>query len=541
MADPVSGALVVDTRLSGELRTLLESDDLRPGDDVSYQLCKAIFIGHPLGAKMAETPIRLAQSQDREIQIPDSPESDVKNAFIDEWNRIDATRLILNLGTQARVYGIASITMGEKGPNGQVTGDPGAPVELKTLWQKDLFFNVLDPLNTAGSLVTSQDPNSSLYQKWGDLYVQGVRYHRSKSIVLMNEEPLYIAWTSSAFGFVGRSVYQRALFPLKSFVQTMITDDMVTRKAGLIVARMEQVGSIVDRIIKQMWGLKRSILKMARTDNVISVGKDEIIETLNMRNVNDSMDTSRNNIIKNTATAADMPAKLLTQESFVEGFGEGTQDAYAVAQYVDRVRIELRPVYEWFDIVVQYRAWSPEFYATIQKKYPKEYGDVPYVVAFYRWKNSFKAVWPPLIKEKPSEAADRDKVKLDALESLVEKLVPLLDPTNKAHLIQAVYDQLNQMEALFGAAKFELDAPSLLDHMATEVERARQAQEDLREAKKQLGGILPSTEGDQDDADDRAAGQRGGRALPRAVNDGIVRLIADRHGQRQLTADGARP
>lgn len=537
----IGGALVVDTRLSGELRTLLESDDLRPGDDVSYALCKAIFIGHPLGAKMAETPIRLAQSQDREIQIPDSPEDDVKDAFVAEWNRIDATRLILNLGTQSRVYGIASIVMGEKGPNGKPLGDSTAPVDLKTLWQKELFFNVLDPLNTAGSLVTSQDPNSALYQKWGDLYVQGERYHRSRSIVLMNEEPLYISWTTSAFGFVGRSVYQRALFPLKSFVQTMITDDMVTRKAGLIVARMEQVGSIVDRIVKQMWGLKRSILKMARTDNVISVGKDEIIETLNMRNVNDSMDTSRNNIIKNVATAADMPAKLLTQESFVEGFGEGTQDAYAVAQYVDRVRIELRPVYEWFDIVCMYRAWSPEFYETIQKKYPDEYGKVPYVVAFYRWRNSFKAVWPPLIKEKPSEAADRDKVKLDALESLVEKLVPLLDPVNKAHLIQTIYDQLNQMEALFGAAKFELDSPALLEYMATEVERARQAQEDLRQAKMQLGGVMPAKEGEGADGDEKEqAENRGGRALPRAVNDGIVRLIADGRN-RSIGYDGARP
>jgi len=33
-------------------------------------------------------------------------------------------------------------------------------------------------------------------------------------------------YTQAAFGFVGRSVYQRPLYPLKSFVQTMITDDL---------------------------------------------------------------------------------------------------------------------------------------------------------------------------------------------------------------------------------------------------------------------------------------------------------------------------
>ena len=69
-----------------------------------------------------------------------------------------------------------------------------------------------------------------------------------------------------------------------------------------------------------------------------------------------------------------MPAKMLTQESFVEGFGEGTQDAYAVAQYVDRQRIEMQPIYEWFDIICMYRAWNPEFYEGIRKRYDAEYG-----------------------------------------------------------------------------------------------------------------------------------------------------------------------
>jgi hypothetical protein len=482
---PEEGAIITTSGLGTELRTLLESDELRPGDAVSYQMCKSIYIGHPLGAKMAEAPIRLAQSQEREINIPDSPEEEVVEAFVKEWHNIQASRLILNLATQSRVYGIASIVMGEAGVG--IPNDAGNPVDLRSLWDKDPYFNVLDPLNTAGSLVTSQDPNSPLYQKWGDLIVQGQRYHRSRCITLMNEEPFYIAWSSSAYGFVGRSVYQRALYPLKSFVQTMITDDMVTRKAGLLVARLEQPGSIVDRVMQAMFGIKRALLKQARTDNVISIGTNEIIETVNLRNVHDSMDASRNNVIKNIATAADMPAKLLTQESFVEGFGEGTQDAYAVGQYVDRVRQELAPAYRWFDIICQYRAWNEEFYKTIQRKYPEEYGQVPYLVAFYRWRNAFRAVWPDVIKEKPSEAADRDKVKLDALIGLIDKLMPLLDSANKAHLVQTVYGQLNTMEALFGGAKFELDAEELVDHMDEESKKEAEEAKQMREATGQGG------------------------------------------------------
>lgn len=492
-------ALVSTTSLGTALRDLLAADELKPGDSVSYQLCKELYIGHPLGAKMAESPIRLAQADEREIVVPDSPEEEVVEAFVNQWGELGATRTILNVGTQSRVYGIASIAMGEERGKGIETR-AAEPVDLKELWSKDVYFNVLDPLNTAGSTVTSQDPTSPLYQKFGDLYVQGKRYHRSRTITLMNEEPFYLAWTPSAYGYVGRSVYQRALYPLKSFIQTMITDDMVTRKAGLLVARLETPGTIVDRAVNAMFGLKRAILKMARTDNVISIGKDEIIETVNLRNVNESMMTSRENIIKNVATSADMPAKLLSQESFVEGFGEGTQDAYAVAQYIDRVRIELQPVYDWFDIICQYRAWNPEFYATIQRKYPKEYGNVSYLTAFYRWKNSFRATWPSLIKEKPSEAAERDKVKLDALNGLIDKLLPILDAANKSHLIQTVYDQLNTMEALFGGAKFELDAEELVDHLNQEIEEAEEMRRASQEGFKEEGlssrgdrraGIIP--------------------------------------------------
>ena len=57
---------------------------------------------------------------------------------------------------------------------------------------------------------------------------------------------------------------------------------------------------------------------------------------------------------------AGMPAILINQETFAEGFGEGTEDARAIAQWVDGVRIELNPLYKWFDEIVMRRAWNPE-------------------------------------------------------------------------------------------------------------------------------------------------------------------------------------
>lgn len=456
------------------IQEILQADDIIPGDDVSYQLCKSLFIYHPLANKMAESPVRLAQSQERDISVPDSPEEEVIEQFNKSWEDLEFSRLILNTVTQGRIYGIASI--------GVLDGDdPDKPLDLWKLWQRELKFNVFDPLNTAGSLVTSQDPNSPLFQKWGDISVAGQRYNKSRTQTFMNEESLYIAWTTSAYGYVGRSVYQRALYPMKSFLQSMITDDMVTRKAGLIVARMDQAGSIIDRVMQNMWGIKRNLLREGQTNNVISIGKDELIESINLRNVNDSMTTSRNNIIKNIATAADMPAKLLTQESFVEGFGEGTQDAYAVAQYIDRLRIEMRPIYRWADTICRYHAWNPEFYATIQRRYPEEYGNVSYEAAFYRWTASFRASWPSLIKEPPSEAVGVEDVKLKAVMAYVQVLAPMLDPENRARLVQWAIDQINVNETMFGGAQLIFDPGDLADYMAEQAEQQEQM-------KQQMGG-----------------------------------------------------
>jgi hypothetical protein len=137
--------------------------------------------------------------------------------------------------------------------------------------------------------------------------------------------------------------------------------------------------------------------------------------------------------------------------------------------------------------VCQYRAWNPEFYETIQKQYPEAYGKMKFEAAFRQWRDSFRATWPDVVKEKPSEASDREKVKLDALVGLIDKLLPMLDEENKARLVQTIYDQLNTMEALFGGAKFELDAEKLIEHLQEEVEEAKALKQAAAEAEEQAG------------------------------------------------------
>ncbi|KWN80859.1 hypothetical protein WM24_23790 [Burkholderia ubonensis] len=428
------------------------AEDIEPGDSPSYELCKTIYSYHPLGSKIVDQPIKLAMSQKRTISIPNSPEERVREAFERKWREINADTHIANTWRLAKIYGASAIVFGAKGVD---TKEPIAPEKLAKIEDK-LYFNALDPLNTAGSLVLNQDPNAPDFQKPTLVTAAGQEYHPSRSLVFFNESPLYIEYTNSAYGYTGRSVYQRALFPLKSFVQTMVADDMVSRKVGVIVAKMKPAGSISDRAMAVLQGIKRNVVKEAQTNNVINITPEEEIETLNLLNADGALTTARKNILENIAAAVPQPAKLLNSESYAEGFGEGTEDAKDLIRYINHERQTGQPLYEFFDRIVMRLAWSEEFYATIQADVP-EYKGVSYNEAFYQWANAFEASWPSLMEEPESELVKVEKVKQEALIAALEVLKPDLDPDNKARLVEWFANNINESKKLF-------TSPLLLDY-----------------------------------------------------------------------------
>ena len=472
MSDVVNSShlSISGSTLGTELQHLLLCDEIVPGTDVSYQICKTLYLYHPLGGKLAETPVSIAQSQTREIAVPKGPESRVKDAFMVEWDAIGADRYIFNVMRMSRIYGIASIVFGAEGI------DTEKPIDFFDLPDLKLYFNVLDPLNTAGSMVLNQNPNSPDFQRVESIVVQGAAYHRSRSCVIMNGSPIYISYSASAFGFVGRSVYQRALYPLKSFVQSMITDDMVTRKAGVLIAKMKAPGSVINNLMTSLASVKRNMLREAKTDNVLGIGIDEDIQTLNMQNVDGAAGFARKNILENIAASADdMPAILLNSETFSSGLAEGSEDAKRVARYVERIRVEMRALYVFFDKIVMYRAWNEDFYKIVQEEFP-EYKKVPFKQAFFEWANSFKATWPSLLIEPDSEKSKTEEVKLTAIISLIEVLLPNLDSDNKATLLRWAADNVNENKVLF-SSPLELDWEAIAAFAEKQQGQQDQAQE----------------------------------------------------------------
>ncbi|HAN4241840.1 TPA: DUF1073 domain-containing protein [Escherichia coli] len=441
---------------SPELITLLDSDDIQPGMSAGYQTCKTIYLFHPLGGKMVDRPIKMAMNESRTVHISQAYgiEQRLRDAFEREWKALGADKHIANAARISRIYGVSAIAMLVDNQ------EPSSAVDYRTLYKHNVTFNILDPLNTAGSIVLNQDPNAQDFQKVDGIRVAGKPYHKSRCVVQQNEDPIYLAYNSAAFGFTGRSVYQRALFPLKSFIQTMRTDDMVSVKGGLLVTKIQGPSSVVNNMMQKLSGIKRMMLKRGKTGEVLQIGANDSIESIDLSNLEKPLDSSRNHILENIAAAADMPAIILNSETFAQGFGEGTEDARSVAVYIDNIREWLEPLYDYFIRICQYRAWSIEFFNSLRADFPELKNT--YSLYFSSWINNFEYRWPSSLKEPESEKVKVDEIRFKAIVSMLEVLLPQVntDDENRALLIEWAQTNANANGSLF-PQRLDLDIDSL--------------------------------------------------------------------------------
>lgn len=454
----MSDISITSTQVGSQLMKIIEANDIEPGSAVGYDLCKLLWEYHPLGGKLVEKPIRLALSKPRVLTMDAEPKEMLIEAFKKEWEELGATNHIRDVMFINRAYGAAGIVMGA--PD-MPTDEPINPWKLANI---NIYFNQLDPLNLAGSIVTNQNPNAPDFQKpLAYSTAAGQPYHPSRSVVVFNGTPIYLSFQASAFGFTGRSVFLRALYPMKSFIQSMVTDDLVTFKAGLLISKMKPAGSIVNKVMQQVAGIKRTYLQEGSSGNVLSIDIDESIEAIDLNNTSTAMTTARDNIIANIAAASDVPAMLLKDEAFTQGFGEGTEDAKAIVQYINGVRDDMASLFQFFDKIVMHRAWNKEFFEAVKNKYPDVYGNMTYEQAFYLWENNFKAEWENLIEEPDSDKVKTAETKLNGITQILSTMLPMCDGRNRATLLQWAQDNVNEMPEMFQSI-LTLDAEAIAEY-----------------------------------------------------------------------------
>ena len=433
--------------------------DVQPGAQLSYEDAKTLWIYHPLAAKVVEKPVRLALSKPRQISIGSPVEDLLVKAFIKEWNQLDCTNHVRDLFQISRVYGVGAVVVNAP----DMPTD--APIDFWKLGEvSDLYVNVLDALNLAGSVVTNQTPNAPDFQKpLKYITAAGQPYHPSKSVTVFHGTPIYLDFQSSSLSFSGRSIFLRALYPLKSFVQSMQVDDLVSLKAGLLVAKIQQPGSIINNLMEKAAGYKRQLLQEASTGNVLSIQPEENIESIDLNNTDKAMTVARDNIIANIAAASDVPAMLIKDEAFTKGFGEGTEDTKQIVQYIDGLRHEMRPAFEFFDRIVMHRAWNRNFFEALKNEYPELYSDATYEKFFFESKDAFEAKWPSLMEEPHSEVIKGEEAKLHGITEILRTLMPAVDPENRSKLIEWAENNINNIPEIF-SSELRLNIDNLRDY-----------------------------------------------------------------------------
>lgn len=472
------------------LASIMASEEIEPGTPAGYALCKELWVGHPLGGKLVEKPITLAQSAPRDLTVPGIAEDELVDAFRKEWDKLDATAKIRDTMHITRAYGVGAVAYGFPDlPTDVALADP-----FDLARKPGLYFNVYDPLNLSGSVITNQDPNAPDFQKPNkSITAAGQPYHPSRTCIMFHGTPVYLDFQSSSFSFSGRSVFQRILYPMKSFLQTMQVNDMVSRKAGLLIAKTKQNGSIIDGLMEKMGAFKRNLLKEAVTDQVLQVDVDDIIESLNLQNLDGAATMARDNIISDIAAGSDVPAIVIKDEAFAKGFANGDQDMMAVVQFVNAVREQMQALYDYFTRIVQYRAWNEQFFETLKAAHPEALGSRDYKAWFFETRDRFKASWPSLIQESQGESTERNAKKLKAVSDLFKVLAPGLDPENGARLRVWIQSAINNMPELFDDVVLEFDPESYANNAA-------ELQQQAAEAAK--AGMQPGSDEGDDGGDD---------------------------------------
>lgn len=444
----------LNNNLGAELSRLLESDEIQPGTDVGYELCKLLWMYHPLGGKLVEKPITMAMCKPRSYNVETDPDERVVRQFIDVWERLDVSEKIKNFFFISRAYGAAAIGIG--------TDNTPCKEPLPTfgLREDDVYINVWDPLNAAGSMVTNQDPNNRYFQQAkGTIKISGKNWHPSRTMKIFNGTPIYLEYQNSAFGFTGRSVFQRVLFPLKSYVGTMITNDLVSQKAGVLVAKLTQNKSVASGLMAMASKSKREMVKSSSAGGVLSIGLQDSIESLNLQNIDGALNAARDNIISDIASGSDVPAILIKEEAFSNGFGEGKEDSKAISQYIDGVRQHIEPVIRFFEQMVRYIAWSEEFYLSLKSDYPDIItGD--YMKTFRTWEREFTAEWQELVEESPDKRRESDSKVVQQAAGLFAMLAPQLDPENRAMTAEWLASIANATET-YGESPLIIDKEAL--------------------------------------------------------------------------------
>lgn len=381
--------------------------------DLSYQECRDIYRYWSLGKRIATSLPNFAMSAPRTFKCGEHP-ADVADAFRKTCEEMCIDNTIKKATIYARVYGLSSIFVSCS--NNEIL--PITPITYRMICDNTISFNVLDPLSMGANIQIDNNPLSYSFQKPINITVGGKPVHTQRICTIYNDIPLYLKFNPSTYSFSGASIYQNMTLLIRSWNRCVIALQRLATKAGSIIKTSKEIspasGINLNALRKNL-----ELIRNMENDGIANIQSGEEVNFFALTGVQeiDAIIQSLNTSLM--MALSDTPSGILLDKNLSVGLNDGTEDMKAILMAVEHFREQmLRPLYNFVDKFIMYKAWTPEFIMRIKNEYRDMYGNMTYNEIFHQWKQDFLAEFGELYPQTEREKMETAKTKLDMLEQL---------------------------------------------------------------------------------------------------------------------------
>ena len=415
-------------------------------DTFSHQDALEFLKHHPLLLAITGKPVIDALGRGFEYSFPDTnivPEA--KERFEKIANQ--ATVPVIRAFKLAFVYGAAGIGLVVNNE------DPNKPIDTGWFSQQlenGYAISTFDSLITAGSFTANIDPNSVEFQKVLDFSVNGKKYHYSRCKVVFNplEDPNYLQWESTAYGFVSASIIKRALPALQDYLLNKIAKRKLLKKVASFVHKQDAKSTVYDKITEYVAKIKRSKVEDLTSGEAVIIGTEESIESFNLSNHQQVMQFLSDDNMDDIANATGWQASYLKHAMLSTGMADGSNDAAQIDKMLYGVQNFTKPIFEWIDDILFYVAWTDSFIDSIALQYPDIYRGKTINQIRTLWRTGYERVFNPPTAEPAKDKAATDKTTVENISAIATLLQQVSSNQQLFDFVQNAFNTANILNGI---------------------------------------------------------------------------------------------
>ena len=383
--------------------------------DLTYIECRDIYRYWALGKRIATALPNFAMSAPRDFYCGEHP-AEVADEFKDTADKLNIDRTIKKASIYARVFGLSSIFIAcdsdEK--------NPSDPLTYGDINDCGISFNVLDPLSMGASIQIDNNPLSHTFQQPINVTVGGANVHTQRICTIYNDIPLYLKFNPSSYSFSGASIYQNMTLLIRSWNRCIIALQRLATKAGAMVKTSREVAH-ANGVSLQAIQKNLEMIRNMENDGIASIQTGEEINFFSLTGASE-VDAIIQQLNTGLMMAlSDTPSRILLDKNLSVGLNDGSEDMKAILMAVEHFREQmLKPLYNFVDKFIMYKAWSQPFIERMRREYPEHYEGMSDIMIFQQWKQDFKFEFGDLYPQTENDRIESAKTRLDMLTTLKE-------------------------------------------------------------------------------------------------------------------------